>query len=195
MFNRHTHLSPHTAVHRGACVGGTSIGRYSFVEHHSFLPDSIIGSFCSIAPDVRIIRYTHPSRGFISTSPALYSTACQCGATLAAEQMFQEQRLVEGKSLIIGNDVWIGEKASLIEGIRIGHGAIIAAGAMVTKDVPPYAVVGGVPARIIRYRYPPEEIDLLLSLSWWDKDEQWLRQHAPAMANDNEFLRTLKADS
>lgn len=72
----------------------------------------------------------------------------------------------------------------IIEGIRIGDGAIVAAGAVVTKDVPPYAIVGGVPAKIIRYRFNPEQIDFLQQLKWWDKDDSWkLRQHADEFAN------------
>lgn len=192
MFNGRTTLSPYSVVHRGACVGDTGIGKYTFVERNAFLPNSTIGCFCSIARNVRIIQYTHPSRGFISTSPALYSTAGQCGKYLSPRQLFQEQRLVEGRSVIIGNDVWIGENAKLIEGIRIGHGAIIGAGAVVTKDVPDYAVVAGVPAKVIRYRYTPEEIRLLLRFRWWDKDEKWLRQHAELMADDKLFLKKLE---
>lgn len=83
----------------------------------------------------------------------------------------------EGNYIVIGNDVWIGAKVTLINGISIGDGAVILAGAVVSKDVPPYAIVGGVPAKILRYRYSPDDIELLLKTKWWNKNIEWLRAH------------------
>ncbi len=94
-----------------------------------------------------------------------YSTRKQCGATFADRDYFDEQ-----SDISIGNDVWIGARVFLIEGIHVGDGAIVGAGAVVTKDVPAYAVVGGVPAKIIRYRFTQEQIEYLLELQWWDKE-------------------------
>jgi acetyltransferase-like isoleucine patch superfamily enzyme len=74
----------------------------------------------------------------------------------------------------IGHDVWIGAKAILKTGVTIGNGAIVAAGAVVTSDVAPYSIVGGIPAKLIRYRFEPHEIAKLQAMNWWDKDLQWL---------------------
>ena len=80
--------------------------------------------------------------------------------------------------VIIGNDVWIGKGAKIMEGVTIGDGAIVAAYAVVTKDVPPYAIVGGIPAKLIRYRFDSKDIEWLLELKWWDKEPEWLIKYA-----------------
>ena len=77
----------------------------------------------------------------------------------------------------IGSDCWIGTGVFLVGGIVIGNGAVVLAGAVVTKDVPPYAIVGGVPARILRYRYDEETINFLLGIHWWDNDKEWFLKH------------------
>lgn len=127
-----------------------------------------IGRYCSIAKHVQIGVANHPT-DWLSISARQYSPkylnfnrfvgkSCH---TLPHE-MFQKT--------IIGNDVWIGTNAVVMGGVTIGDGAIIAAGAVVTKDVPPYAIVGEVPAKVIRYRFSPEIISELLSLKWWNYD-------------------------
>lgn len=85
---------------------------------------------------------------------------------------------MNGRSCIIGNDVWIGAYVNIIEGITIGDGAIIAAGSVVTQDVPPYAVVGGVPAKVIKYRFEQDIIEQLKKIEWWNKDQKWLKKNA-----------------
>ena len=89
------------------------------------------------------------------------------------------------KKVIIGNDVWIGSHALILGGVKIGDGAVIGAGAVVTKDVPPYAVVGGVPARIIKYRFSQEIIDKLLEIKWWNLPENILKENIKLFQTDN----------
>ncbi|MBU9735538.1 CatB-related O-acetyltransferase [Lachnospiraceae bacterium ASD5720] len=86
-------------------------------------------------------------------------------------------------AVIIGNDVWIGDGAQIIGGHKIGDGAIVAAGAVVTKDVLPYSIVGGVPAKIIRFRFEKDDINYLMQLKWWDKDREWIEKHAAYFEN------------
>ncbi len=133
----------------------------------------VIGKFCSIASGVRFLfTAAHHALGSLSTYPF---------------PIFFEEWGLRGEDvtaawdrrgdLVIGNDVWIGYEAVLFSGVTVGDGAIIGARAVVTKDVPPYAVVGGVPARILRYRFPDDVIAALLRLRWWDWPEARIRAH------------------
>lgn len=112
----------------------------------------------------------------MSTHPAFYSTGKQCGITFVDKNLFEERLAVDGRSCIIGNDVWIGNDVRIIGGLRIGTGAIVGLGAVVTKDVPPYAIVGGVPAKVIRYRFEEKQIKELLDSHWWEKSEDYIKE-------------------
>lgn len=190
-WNGDTFFGGCNVIHSGATVSGSKIGRYTYINRYCYLPECKIGSFCSIAERVRVIMYSHPT-DFVSTSPVFYSTLKQCVKTFATKNNYNEEKRIDGKTVIIGNDVWIGDEARLMEGIRIGNGAIVAAGAMVTKDVPPYAIVGGVPAKIIRYRFDDSQIKKLETLKWWEKDDKWLAEHADEFRNINQFLKDNK---
>lgn len=138
-----------------------SIGAYSYT-HSSLSQTSTIGRYCSIARNVQIMENNHPLDRF-TTSPITYHKKYKGKFNL--HDIHDEE-----KSVHIEHDVWIGESVTLKRGIRVGTGAVIGYGALVTKNVPPYSVVAGVPARIIRYRYSKEIIDQLLDLKWWQYD-------------------------
>ena len=90
--------------------------------------------------------------------------------------------------MVIGNDVWIGANVSILPGVYIGDGAVIAAGAVVTKDVEPYAIVGGVPAKVIRYRFSPKEIYILLKIKWWDWSVEEVERNIELLYDPVKFI-------
>lgn len=144
-----------------------------------------IGRFTSIGPFVRTNRGIHPtSEPFATSCPMFYSTKKKNGKTFASRMMFEEFL----PPTEIGNDVWIQQNVFFSAGIKIGDGAIILAGAVVTKDIPPYAIVGGVPARVLRYRYNKDTIQFLLDFRWWEKDVDWLKSHWKLMCNIEELM-------
>lgn len=147
-----------------------------------------IGRFCSIAAEVKNSLGIHPmTEPYVSTSPMFFSLRKQSGTTFAQKQLFEELK----NPIEIGHDCWIGQRAFIVGGVKIGTGAVVLAGAVVTKDVPPYAVVGGVPARIIKYRYDEDTIDFLLKSEWWNYPIDWLRNHYELFSNIEEFKRVV----
>jgi len=166
----------------GTTLGG-SIGEGSYCASDCFLLCDI-GKYCSIGNRVRVSIGTHPSHTWVSTHPAFFSVKKQAGFTFADHQKLDEFAYADGGNYVkIGNDVWIGDDVQILQGVTIGDGAIIAAGAVVTKNVKPYTVVGGVPAKEIRKRFSDEQIDFLLKFQWSNKGEAWIRKHAGEFEN------------
>ena len=159
--------------------------------------DGIIGKFCSISSNVHTVIGAHPTKEFVSTHPAFFSLKEQAGFTYAKEQQFEESIFADNEKhhVIIGNDVWIGFGATLLSGIIVGNGAIIAAGAVVTHSVEPYSIVGGVPAKLIRRRFDVDDIVFLEKAKWWDRDVNWLKDNASAFSDIQELKKLLKGDN
>ena len=128
------------------------------------------GKFCSIGQGVRIGLARHPTN-FLSTHPALYSSSDQTPLHIEEVPAFAETSPV-----VIGSDVWIGAQSLIMGGIALGHGAIVGAGSIVTRDIPEYAIAVGSPARVIRYRFDEKTISMLLRLQWWNKPDQEIKQ-------------------
>ena len=137
-----------------------------------------IGKFCSIGPDVRIITGGIHPVDWVSTFPFRIQ--------FDLEGKFEDGMPKSNGPVTIGNDVWIGTNATILSGINIGHGAVIASGAMITKDVEPYTIVGGNPAKLIRFRFDDKEkIDKLLELEWWNWPLEKIMQNIEFLNSPN----------
>lgn len=162
----------------------SELGDFSYVARNSQIYNTKIGKFTCIGPNVSTGMGAHPSSEFVSSHPLFYSTLGQsAGLVIVDKNLFEEFPSTE-----IGNDVWIGNNAIIKYGVKIGDGAIIGAGAVVTKDVDPYSIVGGVPAKIIKYRFTQEQIEFLQNFKWWDKDLDWLKANKHKFENIGRFM-------
>ena len=166
-------VSPKAKVWGHCKVFHSSIDDYSYIGDHCRVIHAHIGKFCSIAGDYSQIGMGSHSLDFISTSSIFSAKRNGIGISWTDNTVFEEF-----KEIYIGNDVWIGSSVKIMPGVHVGNGAVIGAGAIVTKDVPPYAIVGGVPAKIIKYRFSEEAIEKLEISKWWELDETILKKNS-----------------
>jgi len=178
----------YNVIFSGAMITGATLGDHTFVQKNTAVTNADVGKFCSIAPGVSIGLGQHPA-AYVSTHPAFYAATQPIAKTFSAANPFQPLSRTQA-----GHDGWIGQNGLLMDGITIGTGAIIAAGAVVTKDVPDYAVVGGVPARVIKYRFPEDTRARLLKTAWWEKDEAWLGKNCGLFLDPEKFLAGCEGD-
>ncbi|MDX9664250.1 CatB-related O-acetyltransferase [Pseudomonas sp. P5_152] len=144
-------------------LNSSSVGRYSVVRGGRI--SAIIGDYCSIAPDVMMGEGNHPTP-WLGTSGIFYQKNKY--GFFSESRNFPTQPWSDNKnSPVIRHDVWIGAGVKIMRGVTIGIGAVVAANSIVTKDVPPYAIVGGAPAKIIKYRFDSELIEALIKSRWW----------------------------
>lgn len=180
---RNSNIHKTSVVYSGCNFVDVVMGRYSYCSYDCQIVSCDIGSFCSISDHVYIGGAEHPI-DWVSTSP-VFQNVKHSGPTVR----FSKFDIPQLKRTIIGNDVWIGHGVTIKQGVKIGHGAVIGSNALVTKDVPPYAVVGGVPAKILKYRFDKDTITKLVESEWWNLPVKSLRNMAPLIKDVDNFLK------
>lgn len=170
----------------GAKLFNVQMGDYSSVGIDSKIANAVIGRFTVIAREVFVSVGAHPTNYLTAHSIFYKNSPWGFHPEWVEEIDYNESPVCN-----IGNDVWIGTRAIIMDGVNIGDGAIVASGAVVTKDVPPYAIVGGVPAKIIKYRYSREMIERLLEIQWWNLSDEEITKVIDLFHTPNPTLEEL----
>ncbi len=181
--DRKSLLSQYNVIFHNASIIDSVIGEHTFIQRNSCVYYTNIGKFCSIASRVSIGLGRHPA-SHVSSHPSFYSISQPLSKTFSKSDTFKCFERTH-----IGHDVWIGESALVLDGVKINTGAIVAAGAVVTKDVPAYAIVAGIPAKVIKYRFSEEIRERLIKTKWWDMSEEWLGRHVSSFCDPVKFIK------
>lgn len=191
----HSEFSGRNCIGYDTHIDHCKFGYASYVAARSWLSLTSIGKYTCIASYVQTAIGRHPSRDFVAVHPAFFSMVTTGGLSYVDKSRFEDiHNFDDGFAIHIGNDVWIGENAIIFDGVTIGDGAIVGAGSIVMSNVEPYSIVTGIPAKETRKRFFVDEIQYLINLRWWDKDEGWIRKYSEFF-NDVEKLISILENS
>lgn len=197
LWDGRSSFTSRTILLRGSRLRKSKVGRYTMIGVNVSLSNTTIGNFSVVARDTVIGVGAHPTN-YLTPHSIFYKK----GNWGWHDDWVAPIKFSSDRPIAIGNDVWIGRRCIIMDGVTIGDGAIVAAGAVVTKDVPPFAVVGGVPAKVIKYRFSDEMCKRLQDIQWWNLSDDKITDvidlfHIPNPTVDdvNKFFPTSKAES
>lgn len=171
------------------------IGKGTYIRDNCSFVKTKIGKYSSIAPRVHLVCGNHPIGKNVALHPAFYTGRSIAGLQFSHTMDYVEYKFSkDGKSYCeIGNDVWIGSDSIILGGVTIGDGAVVAAGSVVTKDVEPYSVVAGVPAKVIKMRFSKEQISFMQEFKWWDRDYEWIKSNIEFFDDIDVFMNNSRS--
>lgn len=175
-------FAEHVGVGYDSLIVNSTIGVQSYLGPRCIIAHTDIAKFCSIAADVSIGTGGHPLGGNVAMHPAFYLRRPP------QWDFVSQDTFDEFKRTAVGSDVWIGTKAVIRDGVSVGDGAVVGAGAIVTKDLEPYGIYAGNPARLLRFRFSDTQIERLLKVRWWDRGPDWIRANIDAFSDIDRFL-------
>lgn len=178
-----TVIGAYTRIYAHSVLNEVSVGDYSYCAGYNQIDYTTIGKFCSIASFVRINPGNHPT--YLRSAQHHFTYRSSVYGFGEDDEAFFDWR--RSKQVVIGNDVWIGHNASIMPGVKIGNGAVVGTGSVVTKDVEPYTIVVGDPAKKIKMRFSNDVIEKLEKCAWWDWDHDTLKERLADFRNFKEF--------
>lgn len=182
---RSSHVHPTSKIESGTSFVVSSMDKHSFCGYDCDIYRATIGRFTSIANGVIIGGARHPME-WVGMSPVFYAGRDSIKAK------FSEHVLEPPPQTLIGHDVWVGRSAIILPGVKVGNGAVVGAGSVVTKDVPAYAIVAGNPARLIRYRFDTSVIEALSNIEWWNYPETTLEELSKYIKDPHKFISVIQ---
>lgn len=182
---KNSKIHPTSKVEAGSEIISSIFSRHSYCGYNCEIINTEIGAFCSISNNVTIGGGMHPI-DWVSTSPVFYF------GKDSVKKKYSEHHRLPPKKVIIGNDVWIGKNVMIKQGVKIGSGSVIGMGSIVTKDIEPYSIVAGNPAKLIRKRFSEEIIEKLLKINWWDFTDEQLSKSAIYFIDPSSFIDSIE---
>jgi len=183
---RNSKIHKTSKIASGSNIVNVKIDKYSYCGYNCEIVNCEIGSFCSIANNVMIGGAMHPM-DWVSMSPVFYK-----GKGNIIKTKFSKHKRCPMKKTIIGHDVWIGQYSKIKQGVEIGTGAVIGMGSVVTKNVEPYTIVAGVPAKKIRSRFSDDLAYEIAKSRWWELNDEEIRKYSPFFNDPYEFIKEMK---
>lgn len=177
-----TLLGNYVYINKGVSVENSFIGNHTYINSNTNVRNTNIGKFCSIGSNIQFGLGKHPTN-MVSTHPAFFAN------NKIFKTYSDKVYIDEYENITVGNDVWIGDGAVIMNGVSIEDGAVIAARAVVTKDVKAYSIVGGVPAKLLKMRFDENTINEIVGLKWWDWEEEKISENFKKFHNPEDFIK------